>query len=126
MKTRRRPYPLAVASAILAIGLAVTASTPAVAAETRWYNGKTSPDTKYTEGTVYQSRDGIRAGFTETTPSGLIKLEVWFGGYTTSAWDYQVSIGGPRTYEKGALRWTSPAVGSSEKIDSVPLSGRVG
>ncbi|OQJ49335.1 hypothetical protein B5P19_14640 [Clavibacter sepedonicus] len=104
----------------------MTVATPAHAATATFFDGSAAPDVIYTEGTVYQSRTGITAGFTEETITGLANIQVWLGTATTNAWSYQATIYDTRNYRKGAFRWKSPGETASLNARATALDvGRI-
>jgi hypothetical protein len=122
MKTNR----IAMAAFASAAALTMTVATPAQAATATFFDGSAAPDVTYTEGTVYQSRTGITAGFTEETMTGLANIQVWLGSATTSAWSYEATIYDTRNYRKGAFRWKSPGETASLNARATALDvGRI-
>jgi hypothetical protein len=117
---------IAMASFVSAAALAMTVATPAQAATATFFDGSAAPDVIYTEGTVYQSRTGITAGFTEETITGLANVQVWLGTATTNAWSYEATIYDTRNYRKGAFRWKSPGETASLNARATALDvGRI-
>ncbi|MBF4618588.1 hypothetical protein ITJ44_10945 [Clavibacter sp. VKM Ac-2873] len=117
---------IAIASFVSTAALAMTVATPAQAATATFFDGSAAPDVIYMEGTVYQSRTGITAGFTEETITGLANIQVWLGTATTNAWSYEATIYDTRNYRKGAFRWKSPGETASLNARATALDvGRI-
>ncbi|AWB94463.1 hypothetical protein DCE93_01245 [Agromyces badenianii] len=125
-QTMRRRLILGSGSALLAAGLALGAASAAVAAQTTWYNGTANINQKYTEGTAYQTRDGIKAGFNESTAVGQARITVWYGAYSNQCWAVECAISGPRTNNKGAFEWTYPGGQSGDKLKMLGIALNVG
>ncbi|WP_414172044.1 hypothetical protein [Clavibacter tessellarius] len=96
-------------------------ATPAQAAELTWFNANAAPNVKYTEGIVLEDRTGTSAQFNETSIEGEVNIQVWIGDVSTDAWLDKVSIYGPRTYYKGAFRWTAPGETASHQFSAAAL-----
>jgi hypothetical protein len=116
-KTQR----FAILALVSTAALTVSVATPAQAAEVTWFNANAAPNVKYTEGIVFQDRTGTSAQVNEAAFEGTVNIQVWIGDVSTDAWLNKVTIDGPRTYYKGAFRWTSPGETASHQFSAAAL-----
>lgn len=129
MKKSPKRLALGTASVLLATTLVFGTSAAAHAATTTWFSGSVKINSKTTEGTVYQSRDGIKAGFSEYSIGGQAKITVWYGAYSNPCWAVECVQNGPRSYNKGAFKWEMPdgQTGDTMKMVGIALNvGRLG
>lgn len=103
-----------------AAAMVLTGVAPATAATTTWFNGTASFGSVYTEGTVWQSRTGITAGFTENQTSGSLRIYVWFGTAYNVCWANSCDQYDSRSYKKGKLKFN----GYGDSSDTIGMRAR--
>lgn len=118
---------------IAAVSAGLMLATPALqatAAEVWWKDGPTQSCSTYSEnGTIYNSRDGIRALLPEikSGQGQLIKMTVWFGTAYQTAWTADITQMDTRSYKPGKFTWRNDTCQDKTTGRGIALNaGRVG
>lgn len=117
---------------IAAVSAGLMLATPALqatAATMTWKDGPTQSCSTYSEGTIYNSRDGIRAYLPEikSGQGQLIRMTVYFGTAYQTAWTADLTQMDTRSYKAGKFTWRNDTCQDTTTGRGIALNaGRLG